>query len=72
MKVGDIFYHDDFGKKIPYRVLKVNEDGTYFSELVIGVVEKPIQDIVEEIKEKNATPKAEVKKPTAKKPIKKK
>lgn len=68
MKVGDVFTQVDFGRKIPYRVIKVNADGSYVSEMCLGVVEKPIEDIVEEIKEA----KAEKKPATTKKPVAKK
>lgn len=67
MKVGDVFTQVDFGKKVNYRVLKVNADGTYISEMCLGVVEAPIEDVVEEIKKPKAESKPATKKPVAKK-----
>ena len=34
MKIGDKFFHDNFGTKLEYEVDSVNENGTFTSHLV--------------------------------------
>lgn len=66
MKVGEVF--EDGG--LLYKVLTVNEDGTYLST---RTDEKPVKKVVEEkTEEKPHEPKAEVKKPVTRNNTRKK
>lgn len=67
MKIGDKFFHNNFGTKLEYEVDKVNDDGTCNAHLVKvhGVDDEPKQesflDIVEPTSDTADTPVEEVK-----------